>query len=350
MVYGWHSAALEVPGSPFVTTAAADVLITLDGSGDKIASVFISETASAITHVGYRQGAATGTPPTYRLSIQGVDSSGNPDGTIKGGGSPASGTFTPTAGEDGEWVWIALTNSYTPALGELLSIVLDYSSGTVDGSNFITAVRSSTGIQGQGGFPYSLADTTGSWTKASGGFWGYKTASARYGHYCQATSMETITTSGHRRALAFTFAGEGASDYKLLGGNFFLDFPASGNVKFGLWSAGGLLASVTLGSSQVASSTVDRVCHIYFDTQPTLTPGTKYYLGVEADGNAFEVGNFAFAEADDIAAWTQSTELALATFDGSSWTETATQTPMFQPVIQSVTGRGVPLRQIIGVA
>lgn len=350
MAYGWYNSSLPVPGVPFILVSASDNSVTIDSNGDRVAGVFQAETTDAITHVGYRQGTTTGSPGVLRISLQGVDSSGNPDGTVKGGGSPASTTFTPAGGGDNTWIWRALDNSYTPAaLGELSSWVIDRSSGTFDGSNNVSILRSNNAMLGVSLFPYTLSDTTGSWAKGTGSLFGYKTASARFGHYCQAVTMQSVTTSGHRRALAFTFDGEGAASYKLIGCNAVVDFPASGNIKFGLWNSGGLLASATLGNSQVQNNTLDRVAHIYFDTYATLTPGTKYYIGCEADGNAFEVAQMEFAEAEDIGAWVSDyTKLALATFDGSSWSETATSTAMVQPIIQAVTGKSAGLGMVIG--
>lgn len=339
MAYGWHYSELAVPGAPFVLATTAEQATTIDSSGDKTGVVFPWETTDAVTHIGYCQRTVTGSPGVLKIGFQGVNSSGNPDGTYLGGGSPASTTFTPSAADDNKWVWKALDNSYTPTLGALAAGVVEVDSGTFDGSNKISICRGDLGVMGGVNFPYSLQDTGGSWAKGAGVMWGYKTASGRYGHYFQSLSMTNVSTSGHRNALAFTFDGEGAASYKLLGCNVVLDFPAAGNVKFGLWEASTLRASQTIGNSQVANNALDRCSHIYFDTYYTLTPGTKYYIGVEADGNAFEIGNLAFTEAEDIGAWVSDyTKLALATFDGSSWSEDTTKTAMVQPIIQAVTG------------
>lgn len=345
MAYGWHYSELAIPGAPFLIATTGENTTAIDASGDKVGAVFVSETTDPITHVGYCQRTVTGSPGVLTIGLQGVNSSGVPDGTYKGGGSPASTTFTPGAGDNNKWVWKALANSYTPALGEMLSYVVERSSGTFDGSNNVTILRSESGVLGLAAFPYTVQDTSGSWVRTAGALWGYKTASGRYGHYFQALSMASVTTSGHRNALAFAFDGEGAASYKLLGCNVLLDFPAAGNVKFGLWEGTTLRASQTIGNSQVVLNSLDRVAHVYFDTYYTLTPGTKYYIGVEADGNAFEIANLAFTEAEDIGAWVSDyTKLALATFDGSNWTETATSTAMVQPIIQAVTAitAGVP--------
>src|SRR5690349_18160435 len=78
---------------------------------DRIAHV-LQLPADTWTHVGFRYGARTGTPVQHKTGLQTPDASGNPDGTYLGGGSPASGTFTPPADAtwDGTWQWVALAN------------------------------------------------------------------------------------------------------------------------------------------------------------------------------------------------------------------------------------------------
>src|SRR3990167_2686468 len=103
---------------PFPLTSAAGGSISannqgLTSSGHKLGQCFYPQLIDTITHLGFRYGLRTGTPPTYRVSLQALGGAAKPTGTVLGGGSPASATFTPPADTtwDTTWQWVALTNS-----------------------------------------------------------------------------------------------------------------------------------------------------------------------------------------------------------------------------------------------
>src|SRR4051794_40309133 len=75
-------------------------------SGSAIEWIFQADQAMIISRVGFRYGARTGTPPTHRISLQGVDqASGIPDGVIKVSTGPCSGLFTPPANTSWDGTW-----------------------------------------------------------------------------------------------------------------------------------------------------------------------------------------------------------------------------------------------------
>lgn len=100
----------------------------LNGTTLKIAAVFRAR-GQQITKIGVNVSTVT-SPPVYLADLQSVASAA-PSATVLGGGSPASATFTPAAG----WQWITLANPYTPALGDIVAAVIEYSSGTIDASH-----------------------------------------------------------------------------------------------------------------------------------------------------------------------------------------------------------------------
>lgn len=83
-----------------------------------------------ITAVGVNCDAVLA-PPLLQVDLQALAGS-SPGGTILGGASPASATFTPVAG----FQWVTLANPYTPALGDLVAAVCEYASGTVGAANY----------------------------------------------------------------------------------------------------------------------------------------------------------------------------------------------------------------------
>jgi hypothetical protein len=203
-------------------TAAAH---TVDATNDGIGFVFHAPTTDAITHIGIRYGIRTGTPPAYVVGFEGL-SSGNPDGTFLGGGSPRSGTFTPPADTtwDNTWQWVSLDNSHSPsALGEATCIALRYSSGTINGSNFSSFVNEVGNLvaTSQNHNPYSLRLTAGSWAKrTSMPAFGIRTASARYGYYYAAHYTTTIASNGYRSTMKFRIPSSATNTYKLAGVRF----------------------------------------------------------------------------------------------------------------------------------
>src|SRR5690349_17324025 len=108
------SALLASFGWPLRFPSASLSLVTfaLDASNDALEIIFQAREAITISRLWFRHTAITGTSPVYQISLQGVDASGNPDGTIKASGN-AKATFTPTAGNNNVGQWANLTSSYT---------------------------------------------------------------------------------------------------------------------------------------------------------------------------------------------------------------------------------------------
>lgn len=137
----------------------------LDSVGDKIGTVLTAPDGSQpITHIDVYVTAIAGTSPTYRVVLEGYNATGGiPDGTDLGGGSPTLVTFQPVSTGLHH---LALTNGFTPNAGDHLAAVLEYDSGTIDGSNNATFVRSTTGSN-LPSHPYCVSDTSGSWVKVA---------------------------------------------------------------------------------------------------------------------------------------------------------------------------------------
>jgi hypothetical protein len=106
--------------------------ITLDGSGEKLAFRFTAQSSKSVNKVHIYINSITGTSPTYRVGLQG-DSSGEPSGTWLGATNQAYQDMTPSASG-----WITLTLNETASLtsGTVYHIVVQYQSGTINGSNY----------------------------------------------------------------------------------------------------------------------------------------------------------------------------------------------------------------------
>lgn len=334
------------------TAAWGGTNFALDSGGasiDRAANAIQYPWADAITHCGFRYGLRTGTPVQHKIGLQGVDGSGNPDGTYKGGGSPASGTFTPPADTtwNGVWQWIALANSYTPATpGEDLAIVIE-PVGTPDGSNnsSFTYILTGTGQAGRIGHPYGLTQSNaGVWTHVAGSpFFGVKSATRMFSHGGAASAFYTTTmgTNGHRQALRFKLASGWGSTFKVIGVRWLITTPIPGQTyKLGLWEGTTEHQVVTRDSdfTQVATATSWAFFETYFDDAPvTLNYGTAYYIGMERVASACGINGLSLSNAAELASFPGGAEMYYSTFDGSSWTDSQVMRPAIDLILDGIT-------------
>lgn len=343
---------------------------TVDASTEGIGFLFPALDLNPITHIGFRYGARTGTPPTYIAAIESpVDTTGMPDGTVLGGGSPASGTFTPPADTtwDGTWQWIALDNAYTPmARGQWLFGTIRYSSGTIDGSNCSSFTSDMSSAISSNALPYSVRNTAGTWaSQGAVPLGGFRTASTRYGHVVQSIyTTRSASTIGHRVALEFVMPNIMTSftlpKFRFAGS---IAGSSSGRTPIlGLWSSAGALQHVTLDSDiGRATSTGFSLYDLPFDEAvlSTLTPGTTYYCGLEvadATNGGVLINGINVASSDDLLAHAGGTAWRLATYDGSSWTSVTTMRPFAEFMLGDVvassgggSGGGYPILMAGGI-
>lgn len=331
---------------------------SLDASTDAVGFAFQAERTEAIVGGFVRYGARTGTPPTYRMCLYAMDATtGAPTGSAL-----ATVDFTPPA--DATWNgtgrWLNFDVAYTPAArGEFLILVVEYASGTVDASNFSSFTRDFGAWTGasHNGFPRTMVCTAGSWVgNANYPIFGLRTASQRYGNVMTgAYTTRTASTVGLRQAIAFTMPAI-ATSHTLRGMAFNCSLLTSSSGKnpiFGLWSAGGAIATVTLDTEYFQAPNNRYVCRFVFDdaTLNALTVGTKYYVGFEvadAANAGLNILGTQLSEADDLLAYPGGTSFHLATFDGSSWTDDQTVRPMAKFWLDEITvpaggGGGGPL-------
>lgn len=330
--------------SPIVNGAPAFTNYALDASGKKIGIIWQAPEAATITHLGVRYGVRTGTPPVHKISLQSLGTTGLPSGTILGGGSPASATFTPPADAtwNGTWQWVALSNSYAAARGELFAVVIEYSSGTVDGSNnssFTYIWDGSFGTNNRSGFPYTALNSGAGFAKELSGtpVTGWKSASQVYGAPIQSFAATTTGGANHRIARRIILpAGSGATK-QIVGLRFPADNPSAGTTwKIGLWKTDNTeLQALSIDSDAAGRNSLGMHCEFMFDeaTLSDLDFGTAYYLGIQRDGSSnFTIHGLSFAAANDMKAMSGGDGLYLATYDGSSWTETTTTMPYIEPI------------------
>lgn len=284
---------------PYSSGSLSYLGFALNGTTDQLEVIFQAPEAITITRLGYRVESVTGSIPAnaYKISLQGVGTTGNPDGTIKGGGTPASATITPSGSNS--WVWVNLDNSYTCTRGEFLAWVIAYNTGTINGSNFATITYIMVPTQY---FPYAITNNAGSRSRATNmPVFGYGSVSKAYGHPSENTTTEVFdsTTNPDELAVKFTLPAAWGDTYQVVGVRAALGLTASGSVKMILYTGTDATAANSTGATtettvaqevtidqDYAPATTSAIHEWYFDeaTLTTLYYGGVYRIGFQPQG------------------------------------------------------------------
>lgn len=307
-------------------TSLSMTTVPLDAAGDRVAWIWMADHSDTINALLFRYGARTGTPPTYRISLQGVGGDGMPDGVIA-----QSATFTPPADTTWNGTIRAITiTDQAITRGTLYAIVVDYSSGTIDGSNNSTITQYA-GVGTNDGVPYHVVDTTGSWAKGAAGMavFGLRSATSAYGRPFTGLSNTTLSAESNRLCVKHAFPAGSGDTYKLRGVRVWLAAAAGGSMIGGIWNAAGTaVATKTLDTDKQRSpGTGAQAIEFMFDTHPTLSFGTTYYYGVERSGTDIIVRNAAVAAAGDLACFPFGAGACRSDWNGSAWNDTTTEVP-----------------------
>jgi len=278
------------------------------------------------------------------MSLQGVDASGNPDGVIKGGGTPVSKTFTPSG--SGTFQKIQFDNFYSVARGEMLALVMDYSSGTIDTSNF--ASMSSRMVTSLTDFPYAITNDAGSRSRVGQiPCFGVASGSTVYGFPVENAAVQIINSGAVAEAGAkFTLPSGWASTYRVVGAKIWMGtLIAAKALTLTLYDGGGAgdttpLQSVAWDSDRTAAVTGADTSIIYFDESAlsTLTFGNTYRIALStADASNQTIQGFSVAAAADMEAFQMGQNFTLSTRTGGNWTDTATSRLFMEIILADLT-------------
>jgi hypothetical protein len=345
-------------GLPFPTDNGA-VLGTfpINQSTDQVEWIFKPGTTDPITQVAIPVSGRTGTTTTWIATLQDVDgSTGFPNGTIKGGGSPASVTFTNASLANGTVGWLTLANPYTPANpNEDLALVVGYSSGTAPSGGVadltLNVVNQSAA---RSGMPYQINNDNGVRTKNNNlPIFGYRTASATYGFPIQAAYATTFV-SPNEVALRLQLPVGAGTSFTISKMRFIATMPAAAaNSLIGrLYNGITVLQDTTAWDEEVISGTSARLFTAYFDESPlaTLSHGSPYYLAVaQQTANAITMQGVTVNAAADMGGFNLGSNLYLATRAGTTWTEVPATRPYIEFFVEDWTagvGGGGGFRRI----
>lgn len=317
--------------------------LPLNDSDNAIATVFQARSINPITHIGIRHTSTTGTSPTYIASVQGVNASGRPDGTIKGGGSPASKTFSPSSLSWGAntFNWVQLDNPYTPTRGELLALNVVYSSGTVNASNFSSFAYY--WAQPLIGLPFAW-DFQTTWTARSGRpNLVCKSASDFCGLPVQSSVTQSFTSSSEY-GVKFTLPNW-FSTCRISGVRILCGLPAASTYSVYLYDGGGTSNATVLqsvvGLDGDATASANRLHEFRFTTATlaTLRGGNSYRIGIVPGGAVnFTLYGLDVASSEDFGGWPLGNNACWTTrAGGGSWTDTATRRPICALLMDDMT-------------
>lgn len=279
--------SFELPFWPGGTSASI-ANFPLNAANDAMEFIFQVPENTTIVDVGFRQGVITGTSPVYKASLQGV-ADGVPDGTILGGGSPASVTFTPVSGGNNTWQWKALDNAIAVTRGQWVAMVIARDSGTIDASNNCSFAATSSITPIPGGSPYAIQNDAGSRAKQTvTAAFGFRSSTRAYGLPISAAISTTFTSNStpDERGNRINIPTSWCSNYKIAGAAIYGTMNAATTYDVTLHDGTNVLQAITVDSDNDQNSTGARRRVILFDesTLSTLSAGVDYYLTAKPNG------------------------------------------------------------------
>lgn len=306
----------------------------VDAADEYVSFIFRAPAVGgAISKCAIRLGALTGSSPTYVVALEGV-SGVVPDGTIKGGGSPASVEIAPTTGA-GTVQEYTFANTYTPGAGELLALTIRPKTGTsIDGSNNWSFTR---GQQSASNMPYGYYNS-GSGAAVAGAAFSIYQGTSWYYEVIQAASYVTTGSSPVWSGNKFTLPDIGAT-VRCPGCWYAHQLAGNAGYRVALYDASDNQLCVMDNIARYGNSNSVPLWLEWTAGPITLTCGATYRLvvstanpGVETVRSAYlDYGSAAQKNSPlaSIASWTQGTT--------GSWTETDTRLAMCSPFIDTIT-------------
>lgn len=310
----------------------------------------------------YLPSAATGTATTWKISIQGVSTGTGgeiPDGTPKGGGSPASATFTNSAVTAGTPHTVTLANSYTPSTDERVFIVIAYDSGTAPsaGVNDLTISYAGNFLTGSGGFPYAITNDAGSRTRATTSHpnIAYSDGTSWYGFATKAGYSQNVN-SGSSPAIygqKFTVPAGASDTLQCVGMGLIIVPPAFTNddaIIYSLYDGTSAIQTVTT-QNRAYSTAAARTTEVWFNAASlsSLTAGSTYRLAIAPQSTSnWGVRGFTVESAAHLGGWTGGADWCASTLSGGVWTDLTTTRLLMWPIFSDMTepaasGGGGPL-------
>jgi len=287
-----------------------------------------------VSHVGFNAGTATGSP-TCTVSIEGVATTGFPDGAATFGGS-AGTTATITSDT---WVLTALGGSATIPRGSIFCVKIAYASGT---SQVIRHVGSIV-LNVMCSLPYRVINT-GTPTRAiMQDYIPLVALGSSSTVFYQLTNALPLTataaggfnnTNSAKRGLRFVIP----MDCRAAGIRWF-NTSSTGNYNIVLYDDAGAelsSSSTAIDGDHNANGTFGSI-NAHFDNPVTLAAGTAYRIAIEPSSTTnVNVQTFTLPSSDYFSGTPAGGTAVYTTFATATWTDSTTQLPMMDLIIDQL--------------
>lgn len=333
----------------------------VDLNTDAVEFIGQAREAATFTHLCVYLGAKNGTPPTYKIAMEGVNTAtGRANGTIKTGTGECSWSDVLTSFAANTLHCFPVTGTTcSVARGENVAVTVRYASGTINGSNY-----ASFGVYQSDSFTdgsdrtqplniYGVTVAGGTGTKqAQKPIFGWSNATRRFGNLYSAHNNHTFSSDStpDEYALRFQVPCPSGQTYKLSGVQWFGQTPSSGKtVLIRLYDGTTPLQDVTYyGDISVGSAGNNRIFEQFFDETDlsALSCGTTYRIGFapQQTSSNFALQSYDVPSNDDFDAWPLGKETYTSTrSDAGAWTDVTTRrvwVNLFIDKLDTVSGGG----------
>lgn len=325
----WPGLTGHSPGGGSIANTA-----TVDAAGEYVAYAFSAREDMVVSHVGFRAGTATGSP-TCTVSIEGADATGLPDGAATFGGS--AGTTATISSNT--WVLTALGGAATIPKGSIFFVKIAYASGTSQviqhlGTWVLPIVSA---------LPYRVINT-GTPTKSvlsdNTPMVALGSSSTAFYQIPGAIPLNAVTAGGFnntnsaKRGLRFV----PPMNCRAVGIRWY-NTNSTGNYNIVLFNDAGTelsSSSTAVDGDHNAAGTFGHIS-AFFDNTVTLTAGTAYRIAVEpSSATNVNVSTMTLPSSDYFSATPAGGTAVYATFDTATWTDSTTQLPVMDLIIDQV--------------
>lgn len=257
---------VNIPGTLYVWGNSV-----IDTAGDKVAFVLQAPKAGDIAKICYRVGTVTASDP-FRVSLQSIDASGDPDGTILAHGDEAVATAN-TA------YLTTLDAAYTVTKGQILAVVFDVPSYTDANFNISSIAWLQSSV-----FPYRDV-FSGTWAKATqAACVGLEYGDGTYAYIPHsippgAVGNTNLDTDSDPEEYGNWFQVPIAS--QCIGVWFCLDVVDGATFKVNLSNAAGVLATATPDLDAFVDD-YTKPYYLLWNTAVDLVADTDYYITLQA--------------------------------------------------------------------
>jgi hypothetical protein len=330
---------------------------TLDASTDAVEAVGQVDEAMTVTHIGIRQGIVTGDDAkVFRVSIQSVDSSVLPSGTVLGTSNLGYADYTATAAKNSTWQKLALGENVSLTCGQTIGVVIKWQSGTALSAGtqqvtFGSTVGSSFNFAAPPIKWLSISNNAGSRTRNRTGppvaLYSSTHVSGTAIHTAPSSYQYNSATAGaDEYGMALTLPSGWGTSYKLAGAWVFANLVTGTTHDLTLWSNASppvQLATCSIdGDFERANEAVWYRFMFTDTTLPTLNFGTRYNLTLfnnHASTNMALHNLSVLADEDWLSYdFREATMHEIKRLNAaSSFTDTTTARPLIVPILADIT-------------